>query len=92
MGVQTLRYKINVFRCSVQHGDDSECYFFAYLKVAKRGNLKNAHCKKKKLGEFCMVTSVNQNYQGGHFPMFINTESSRLHLKVMSCSMSIALE
>lgn len=37
-------YKLNkLWRCNVQHGDDCQQYSIAYLKYAKRANLKCSH-------------------------------------------------
>ena len=42
--VETSSYKINRFwGCNVQHGDYSQQYCIAYLKVARRVDLKSAH-------------------------------------------------
>ena len=46
--VQISRYKINKsWRCNIQHGDYSLQYRRAYLKDAKRVDLKSSHHKKK---------------------------------------------
>ena len=42
--VQSSSYKINKsWGCNIQHGNCSYYYCIAYLKVAKRVDLKNSH-------------------------------------------------
>ena len=47
-GVQSSSYKMNKFwGCDVQHGDYCWKYCTAYLKVAKRVDLKSSHHKTR---------------------------------------------
>ena len=44
---QTFSYKMNKFwGCNAQHGDYSQQYCIAYMKVARREDLKSSHDKE----------------------------------------------
>ena len=63
-------------------------YCIAYLKVAKRVDLKSSH-HKKNIATY-MVMNINWTYCGHHFTTYISISNHYIvHLKLIRCYMSI---